>query len=148
MWRHKYMEGANLWWIPSSIASRYFLTLRKTICCTVGKFYLSLTLMSSYNNPCWSLLNFSRTNNKWFLLAICLPQNTILIAKIKDFGISYPHAKGFTSLLLGRCPPFLHTLKNLELLSHSSLWKCYPTSTSTTYYPHSKHDLTKGLYFF
>jgi hypothetical protein len=90
--------------------------------------------------------DYATTNNKCFLLAICLPQNTILITKSKGFWVFYPHARGLTSLLLGRCPPSLHTLRNLELLIHRSPWKCYPTSTFATYYPHSKHDLAKGRY--
>jgi hypothetical protein len=81
-----------------------------------------------------------------FFLPYVYPKTQFLLLKIKDFKVSYPHTRGLASLLLGHCPPSLYTLRNLELLSHRSPWKCYPTSISITYYPHLKHDLANGLY--
>jgi hypothetical protein len=124
-----------------------FSYLRKNILLYGWKILLILDIDILFQQSMLVFVKISRTNNKWFLLAICLPQNTIFVAKSKGFQNFYPHTRGLASLLLGYCPPSLHTLRNLEHLSHRSPWKCYPTSNSAAYYPHSKHDLTNGLYF-
>ncbi len=134
-WRCKIIPLTCSWNHILSIILRHFLTLGKTICCTVGKFYLSLTLMSFSNNPCWSLFIFSRINNKWFLLAICLPQNTIFVVESKGFWSFLPTCKRSYIIIIGVLSTIFAQLRNLELLSHRSPWKCYPTSTFATYYP-------------
>jgi hypothetical protein len=131
-----------------SIASRHFLTLGKKMCCTNGKFYLSLTLISSYCNPCWYLLNFSKNNNRWFFKTCIYPKTTLLLLKVEGCQVFNPHARGLASLLLKQCSPFLHTLRTLEFLGCKSFYKCYLRSTFASYYFHPKHGLVKGLHLF
>jgi hypothetical protein len=112
-------------------------------CVKVGQRMQSRFLFIVYYNTYYT----SHFLNKSGSLLKCFhPKTQLLLLKIKDFKFFYPYAKGFASLLSKCCPSSLHTLRNLELLSHRSPWKCYPTSTYATYYPHLKHDLTKGLY--
>ncbi len=78
---------------------------------------------------------FQELTTNDFCLPYVYPKTQFLLLKVKDFRVFYPHARGLASLLLRCCPPSLHTLRNFELLSQRSPWKCYPTSIFVAYYP-------------
>ncbi len=119
--------------------------LKFLTCVKVGQKMPSRILFIMYYNTCYT----SHFLNKSGSPLVCFhPKIQFLLLKVKDFKVSYSHARGLASLLLGCCPPSLHTLRNLELLNHRSPWKCYPTSIYATYDPHLKHDLVNGVYLF
>ncbi len=108
-----------------------------------------------YYNTCYTSLFLNKNGSP---LMCFHPKTQYLLLKVKDFEIFYPHARGLASLLLGHCPTLMMVpniakglYQKLMLNSFSKAtiiipWKCYPTSTFAAYYPHPKHDLTKGLY--